>query len=570
MTASWSALARLLEGSGRLVAASVAISIAQSLLLVPIAFLIRRAFDVTIPDGDAAGLIWMGALILALFLASSGLSLLTRWLSLQATKRAITRLRARLIDKILMLPRPYFDWSDLGTLHATIVQDSERLDEMANALVSVLLPAAVISVALGATLFVLDPLLAALLLCATPALVLISRRLAPRVRSLTTRWQHAFDTFSSQTQLALRGITLIKLHGAEGIEGERRRRQVAELGEAGRSMAWWQSLYTLLSGAIAAAIGVIVLVAGGVAVAEDRVSLGDLISFYAVLGLLRSQLMLGWTAVPQVISGGESLRRLERILEEEDAGPYRAGRAIAFGGSVELRRVSFGYVPGVPVLRDVSLEVRSGETVVLLGPNGAGKSTIVSLIAGLYAPDRGVVLADGIPLEELDLSELRHGMGVVVQDPLILPASVRDNIAFGRPDATVAEVQRAARLAGADLFIELLPRGYDELVGDDGVLLSGGQRQRIAVARALLGDPALLMLDEPTTHLDREGAEQLIERLMERRDGPALLVVSHDPAVAARADRVYRLVEGTLSGGARPAATSAGLGISAGGEAERE
>jgi ABC-type bacteriocin/lantibiotic exporter with double-glycine peptidase domain len=151
-----------------------------------------------------------------------------------------------------------------------------------------------------------------------------------------------------------------------------------------------------------------------------------------------------------------------------------------------------------------------------------------------------------VPLDELDLVSLRRSMGIVVQDPLILPATIRANVAFGRPDATQDEIEHAAILAGAHDFIEQLEGGYDARTGDDGVLLSGGQRQRLATARALIGNPVLLMLDEPTTHLDREATGELIDNLMRQPEGPAILVVSHDPAVAESADRLYWLRDGRL------------------------
>jgi ATP-binding cassette, subfamily B, bacterial len=242
----------------------------------------------------------------------------------------------------------------------------------------------------------------------------------------------------------------------------------------------------------------------------------------------------------------ESLARLREILEEKAEDPYTGSRAIDFRGGVELHRVSFEYVPGKPVLQEVSLRVDPGETVALLGPNGAGKSTVISLIAGLYRPGAGSIAADGVPLDELDLAQLRRSMGIVVQDPLILPATIRANIAFGRPDATQEEIERAAVRAGAHDFILDLADGYDARTGDDGVLLSGGQRQRLATARALLGNPVLLMLDEPTTHLDREATGELIDELMRHPGGPAILVVSHDPAVAESADRLYWLRDGRL------------------------
>jgi ABC-type multidrug transport system fused ATPase/permease subunit len=548
MVASWRALLRLLEGSGHIVAASVAISIAQALLLVPIAFLVRRVFNTSIPDGDTTEIVWIGALALLLLVASAALGLLTRWLSLRATKDAITRLRARLLEKVMLMPRSYFDRTDLGTLHSTIVQDSERLDTTANAVVAILLPSAIVSLALCGTLVVLDPLLAALVLLAIPAMVLAVRPLGRSVRGRTRVWQRAFDRFSSQAMVGLRASTLTKLHGAEGVELERRRAHARELGEAGLRMAWVQTAHGGINNTIAAVIGVIVLVVGGVAVAEERMSIGDLVSFYAVLGLLRAQVGTASIAAPQAIAGSESLTRLEDFLADAAREPYADGRQpLEFAGGVELRDVHFAYEPSRPVLGGADLRVDPGETVLLLGPNGAGKSTVINLVAGLYAPSEGSVLADGTPLDQLDISALRPQMGVVPQDPLLLPASVRDNIAFGRPDATAAEVEAAAARAGVDGFIASLPGGYDAPIGDDGVLLSGGQRQRIALARALLSRPALLMLDEPSTHLDNEGTADLLASLREQRPRPSVLLVTHDPALTEAADRVLELRDGRIA-----------------------
>jgi ATP-binding cassette subfamily B protein len=546
MRGNWRTLVSLIEGSRRQVAASIAVSVVQSSLLVPIAFLIRRAFDVTIPDHDSSGLLVIGALTMALFVLSSILGVLNRWYSLRATKEAVRRLLTRLLTKVFALPTAYYDRADLGALHAVIVQDSERLDQMVTALVSTVIPAAVIGAVLCLTLLVLNPLLAAILFASVPILFLVGRRLSPKVRGLTRDWQRASDTFSGETHVALRSATLTKLHGAEAVELERREPHLVALAEAGRRMSAWHGIYSAQQQLISATVAVAVLVVGGISVANGSSSLGDLISFYAVLALLRNQVLTGSMSMPQVLSGMESLTRLREILEEEAHEPYSGSREIEFRGGVELQRVSFSYVEGQPVIEDVSLRVEPGETVALLGPNGAGKSTIISLLAGLYRPAAGSIAADGVALEDLDLAGLRRSMGIVVQDPLILPASIRANIAFGRPDASQEEIERAAQRSGAHEFIEQLPDGYDSRAGDDGVLLSGGQRQRLATARALLGEPVLLMLDEPTTHLDREAAADLIDNLMRQPEGPAILVVSHDAAIAEIADRLYWLREGRV------------------------
>jgi ABC-type bacteriocin/lantibiotic exporter with double-glycine peptidase domain len=544
--ARWRQIARLLEGSRRLVLVSLAISLAQSALLIPIALLVKHAFDDSIPHHQTSELIWSGLAIIALFIGSSALGLLTRWLALRATKHSVNALRTELLRKVYTLPRAYFDRSELGTLHSIIVNDSERLDLMANAFVAQLLPAATITIALSAALFVFSPLLAAVLFVSIPPMLVISRRIATRLRANTHLFYESFDRFSTDTQTALRAVTLTKLHAAEEVELSRRENQLAELAELGRRMAWTQSVYALINGTVAAIAGVVVLVVGGVAVAEGQMTLGALISFYAILGLQRTQMGNSMAAIPQVVTGGESLARLERLLAEESSEPYRGTRRIDFAGQIEFRNVSFAYGER-PTLRDISLSIEPGERVGLVGPNGAGKSTVLSLLVGLYAPQAGEILADGVPLAELELAGLRRSIGVILQDPLILPATVRENIAYGRPEAEAAEVKEAAAHAGADPFIGALPLAYETQLGDDGLVLSGGQRQRIAIARALLGNPALLMLDEPTTYLDDKDEEVLLRPLAAAADPPSILIVSHDPAIASAVDRVYHLRDGQIS-----------------------
>src|SRR3954447_11214852 len=190
--------------------------------------------------------------------------------------------------------------------------------------------------------------------------------------------------------------------------------------------------------------------------------------------------------------------------------------------------------------------IEPGEWVALVGPNGAGKSTIVNLMLGLYRPDEGAVLADGVAFDGVDIHSLRRRIGVVLQDPPLFPGTVRDNIAFGEPDATDEAVSRAATAATAARFIEELPLGYDTPVGDEGELLSGGQRQRIAIARALLREPRLVILDEPSTSLDRHATDALLQNLRSLPEAPAVLLVTHDDVVARTAERTIAIRDGRI------------------------
>jgi ABC-type bacteriocin/lantibiotic exporter with double-glycine peptidase domain len=258
-----------------------------------------------------------------------------------------------------------------------------------------------------------------------------------------------------------------------------------------------------------------------------------------------------------VAVGLESLGRVEEFLETPEEEPYASGHdALRFSGAVTLEGVTFAYTDE-PVIRALSLEIRAGERVAIVGPSGAGKSTLVSLVMGLYQPQVGRLLADDVPFERLDMRSFRRQVGVVLQDPVLFPGTIRENLAFGRPEASDEEIVVAAETATAHAFIERLPEGYDTRVGDEGVGLSGGQRQRIAIARALLGEPGLLLLDEPTTYLDEAGVTALMANLASLPRVPTVVLVTHDPQAAAHADRVVELRDGRVVSDSGPLALRA-------------
>jgi ABC-type bacteriocin/lantibiotic exporter with double-glycine peptidase domain len=531
----WRAYVGLFDESWRLLAMTVTLSVAQGLLLLPIAWLVESVFDTQIPHHHAVAVAVTGGVILVLTVTSTTLGLLTRSVSLRVNKRAVARLRMMLTERLYAMSRAELDRSSAGELQSIVVQDSERVDQMSNAVIALVLPAVVISLGLTVAAIVLSPLLCASLLVVMPIMIGANRRLGHRVRHRTRLWQRAFDRFASATGLGLRAMSLTKVHGAEAIEIEHRMQLVGELSETGRQMATTMGTYTILQQSISASAGVVVLIVGGWSAARGDMTIGELLGFYAIAVLLLRQVSTILTNVPVVLAGYESVIRLNALLESGTGEPYTGTREIDFDGSLAFEGVSFAY-DHEPVLSDIDLDIAAGEQVAILGPNGAGKSTLVSLLLGLYRPTTGRVLADGIPLDELDMPSLRRGMGVVLQD-----------IAYGRPEATEEEIRRAAELATAAEFIEALPRAYATPVGDEGGLLSSGQRQRVAVARALLAGPALLVLDEPTTHLDDAAIGRLTENLGALPGGPTVIAVSHDPEIEAWAGRTIQLRDGRIA-----------------------
>jgi ABC-type bacteriocin/lantibiotic exporter with double-glycine peptidase domain len=552
------ALMRLLDGSRRTLAGVMLLSLAQAVAVAPTGYLVGYAFNTLIPQQRIGALFVTAGVLLALYLLGSGLGLWTRFVVLDAVKEGVTTLRTDLLARIYALPRAYFDRADLGRLHSIVVQDSERVDVFASALFGILLPAVTVSLALAVVLAALNLLLFGAVVAVVPLLVGLGLKLGRLVRFRTRPWQRAFDVFDSRTQLALRGITLTKVRAAEAAELDHRRVEHGLLGQTGRDMVRLHASYASVQNAVAATAGVVVLAVGGRAVALGEMSLGSLLAFYAILALLLRQVTVIAPILPQIHSGYESLARVEEVLALEDAEPYQGTTRIDFRGGVELEGVSFGYAEE-PVLHELDLRIEAGAHIAIVGPNGAGKSTVANLVLGLYRPDEGRVLADGTAYDALDIKRLRRSFGVVLDDPIIVPGPVIENIRYGLPDATVDDVKRAAAWATADDFIENLPGGYETEVGSEGILLSAGQRQRIAIARALCGTPALLVLDEPTAHLDDAAIRRLFANLLAFPGAPTVIIISHDPEVVRYVDVVHHLRDGRLVDSVTTQRSAAGL-----------
>jgi len=268
-----------------------------------------------------------------------------------------------------------------------------------------------------------------------------------------------------------------------------------------------------------------------------------MLSFFVTLRILSQYGASVIEIAPTIVLGNQSLLALHQLLTTAAVEPYQGAAKIDFQGEIKLEDVSFRY--GKPaVLNGVNLVIQPRRTVALIGPNGCGKSTILHLILGFYRPNTGALYCDGRPYDEVDLSSVRKAIGFVAQNPTLFSGSIRENISYGMPEATLEQIRQAASLALADEFIIKLPDGYDTTIGDDGVRLSCGQRQRIAIARALLRQPKLLVLDEPTNHLDIKAVTRLMENLRPLESKLALLLVSHDREVVRHADDVFEIDNG--------------------------
>ena len=394
----------------------------------------------------------------------------------------------------------------------------------------------------------LDSTLTAGLLLISP-LVLCASTLAGRsLRATSEEGRTLGGGLRAHVQRTLAGLPLVQAYGQE----KRMQAQFVEMAEAGmrtqQRQAWLGAVNALLPGLITTIGGAVVIWACAYQVINGRITLGGLLVFVAYYGTLRTQI----AELAKIYPGVQALRpavgRVNEILTVDPEVSDHPGAVPLppVSGRVRFEGVGFAYEEGRPTLHDIWIDVAPGEKVALVGPTGAGKSTLVSLIPRFFDPGQGRILIDGHDLRDVQLASLRSQIALVLQDPFLFPISIAENIAYGRPDASAAEVEAAARAANAHDFIMRLPGGYDSLVGERGATLSGGERQRISIARALLKDAPILILDEPTSALDA-GTEALImdalARLMRQR---TTFIIAHRLATVQHADRIIVLDQGRI------------------------
>jgi ABC-type multidrug transport system fused ATPase/permease subunit len=399
----------------------------------------------------------------------------------------------------------------------------------------------------------------ALLIWTSPPLALASFVLAPIMIWLSARYsrrsfpvlrdvQQRVADVTTQAEEAIVGVRVIKAFAQEDREVDRfaQRSQAVfhRQVDATRLQATYQPLLDLVP-----QLGVaIVLFAGGLAVANGSLTIGGFFQFNLYLGMLVMPLRMVGMWVGQVQRAVASGSRVFELLDTEPTleTPVQPMPLPMGGGELRLEGVRFGYDPDRPILHEVDLTIPEGRTLALIGRTGSGKSTLAALIPRLYDVQAGKVLVDGVDVRELDLGELRRSVATVSQDTFLFSASVRDNIAFARPDASDAIVEQAARRAQAHDFISALPRGYDTVIGERGLTLSGGQRQRIAIARALVADPRILILDDATASVDATTEARIRVALREAMAGRTTLIIAHRLSTLSLADEIAVLDHGRV------------------------
>ena len=557
----------------RRVTAIYTVMLLGTAILTAIPQLVRWIVDHGIARQDLQ-VVWraVGILLLLAVLRAVLAFLMGRWTEIVSQGVAAT-LRQEMFTRFTAMSVSLISRMESGQLLQRAVQDVERIRFLTGRAVLRVVDAAVLFLATLAVLIGMNPLLGVLALATMPLLAIRGYQYGRRQRPLAARLQQQLGVLTSLLEQNLRGVRLVKAFAQERTEIERFGTENDAWFDIAAQNARLTAVNSPLLDLIANFGLVLVIGAGGVFTINGSLTIGELVAFTTYLTQLFAPIRRVGLVIPMLAMAAASGERIAAVLDAPDGVEERpdAPALPPIRGTVKMAGVSYRYagngmvsedaVAGDGVdggnggwaLREVDLEVPAGTTVALLGATGSGKTTLAGLVLRLYDPEAGSVTIDGHDLREVTLASLRSQVGVVMQDPVLFAASIRDNVAFGRPQATDAEVHEAARAACIHDFVSGLEGGYDTMVGERGVTLSGGQRQRIAIARALLVDPRILILDDATSSVDAHTEELIHEALRRLLAGRTSYVIAQRLSTLELADVVVVLDEGRVTARGRHA-----------------
>ncbi|MFQ5855676.1 MAG: ABC transporter ATP-binding protein, partial [Anaerolineae bacterium] len=466
----------------------------------------------------------------------------------EVSQRVAFSLRVALFSHVQSLSLTYHDRQRTGDLITRVTADVDKAQDLVTGDLLKSISGALALIGMGAVMIRMDWQLALTVLTVVPLLFASVRRYRSHIRAEAQRLRRKEGEIASLAQETLSSIKVVQTYGRERYVAEQFEEQTQEALDAGLQVSRLGARFGWLVD-VATALGTaLVVVMGAQRVLSGSLTPGDLLVFLSYVKDFYSPMR---TLSKLFTKLSQTLVRLERVTEvlAEEPGVRedpKARRAPALRGYLRFEAVTFCYEVGRPVLQAIDFTVEPGQVVAIVGPTGAGKSTLVSLVPRLYDPTAGRVLIDGQDIRSFTLASLRAQIAVVLQETMLFRATVRENIAYGRPEASTAELEAAVRAAGAHDFILQLPNGYETVVGERGSTLSGGQRQRIAIARALVRNAPLLILDEPTTGLDAQSEAEVLAALERLMAGRTTLLITHQLRLVQRADLILVLEGGRI------------------------
>ena len=519
-----------------------------SFLQVLIPQITRYVIDNVIPNKRFDLIPWVAVAIIVISLLQGGLNFVRTYMMSLVGQQTIYDIRNELYQHLQSLSMSFFENQRTGTLMARLTQDVDALEKLVTTDVVEIVAETFTFLVIVIYLFYADWKLTILILLTLPIMVYLTQFFGMQMRDSYRELQLQGAAINNHLQETLSNIKLIKSSANEEGEIDRfsqinQKNMQANL----RTVQLWSAFAPVID--FMNNLGhIIILAYGSWEVIQSKMSIGELTAFLAYLNQI-NQPTKRFSKIINVLQKGATA--LERVFETLDTKPEVVEKEDAIilpeiKGYIQFQNVNFAYNSGKNVIHDLNLEIQSGMTVALVGASGAGKTTIANLAARFYDPIQGKILFDGHDVRDVTLKSLRGQMGIVSQETLLLHASIKENIGYGKPGVTDTEIEVAAKIAHAHEFIMELPDGYDTIIGDRGMKLSGGQRQRLAIARALIKNPSFLILDEATSSLDTESEyliQQALQKLLENR---TCLVIAHRLSTIQNADMIVVLEQGKI------------------------
>ena len=540
----WQLILRLTRQRRSGIALGVAVGLAWTAAKVSTGLLVRNAVDQGIIADEPGALLKWSLILGGVAIASATFTGLRRYVAFREARWVEAHLRDRLFAHLQRLHFAFHDQAQTGQLMSRANTDLQQVQAFV-VMIPLTISNAVTVLAVTVILATIDPVLTLLALGSLPFLNVVATRFSRRLFPSVMGIQRESAELAAVVEESVAGVRVIKGLGAERVQAERLKAEAQDVYD--ESMAAAMTRARFLPGMeLLPNLGLIMVLGyGGHQVLNGSLSLGTLVMFNVYIAMLVWPLRMLGMIVAQAQRAAVSAERVDDVLgtDPEIDDPAHPGPLPGGGGEVAFEGVRFGYGRPIPVLDGFDLRVAAGESVALVGATGAGKTTVARLIPRFYDVEDGAVRLDGADVRTMALADLRRAIGIVFEDTFLFSDTIAANIAFADPDAAHEAIERAARLAGAHEFISGLADGYATLIGERGYSLSGGQRQRIAIARAILADPRVLILDDATSAVDPTKEHEIRDALTEVMRGRSTIVIAHRPATIALADRVV-LIDG--------------------------
>jgi ABC-type multidrug transport system fused ATPase/permease subunit len=541
-------LARYVRPLASLAIADLTCMIVGSSISLLDPLVVKWLIDIALPKHDLR-LVLLGTLVFcAVYLGSLGTNYLASFVSCVLTQKMVFRIRVSLLRQIHALPACRHETSSVGDKLYRIEQDVDRVAELSGDILPLTIQMVLMGIMVLVTMGILNWHLTALVVPTLPIFYLLQRRYATKLKDAADQVQSQSGKINAFLQEHLAGMLQLQLLNRTGTQA----RKFARLAAKGAQLQIQQRATEMAFGGASVSVIVLgmglILGYGGYEVTRGALTIGGLVAFYGYVFRLFAPVSIAIDLQSRLQRVGASVRRIEELTSRRQLDERVATVPLGSGikPDLEFRSVWFAYDEDRPVLRNISFRVEAEETVALVGLNGSGKSTIGLLATRLYNPDAGSILMGGMDIQDIDRRSLRGGITLVPQDPFLFDETIRENLLYGNPCATASDLDAVAALTQLDGVLQRLPRGLDEPLGPLGSRLSEGERKRLALARTLLQQPKILIVDEITSSLDAPSATGLLEGLDLFRRARTLVVVSHRPATILWADRILVVHDGVI------------------------